>query len=291
MPFCGKCGTEYEEGGVCPVCSVKEQENVSKKDKKEKKEKKKKSFKAKFITVLVILIILAGTAAVLLVLYRRPLQPVNRIVKAFNKGDDFLEYAYASYPKEYRKFMNKYDEVFEKNYEVDIIALENMRDSLDDTFTNWKLGFETTSAIKAMDATELKAAEDNLRLQIGRRAELMKEFDENDYDKVADAHDMSDKEAEKFVAEALDIHDDYIDCNIEKGYVIKGRYVFSYDVGKERQEMKDDRVKFHVVQFNGEWIIADVEYQGIPFDDVSVWNYNYSVSNRLYQKLLGIPLY
>ncbi len=315
MPFCGKCGTEYEEGGSCPICTIKEQASVSKKkEKKNRKnkdnseqqqvpaveqgqetvQKKKKITKAKVIFMLIVLTAIVITGVVFFVLYTRPLQPINKIMNSFNKKENFMEYAFSSYPKEWQKHVSKFDDIYEDRYEGDTDSMEVLFENLDDTYPNWKLRFEQTSAITAMDADEVEDAEDSLKAYFGYLAQMLRNYEESDYDNVADAYDLSDREASKFIESMLDIYDNYEACEITKGYIVKGRYIFTYKEGNyesgEEKELKSDRAKFYVVQVNGDWVIANVEYDSQPFATENVWNTNYSIPMQLYQTLYSQAL-
>lgn len=314
MPFCGNCGTEYEEGSACPICTIKEQASVSKKkEKKNKKnkenseqqvqgveqgqetvQKKKKITKAKVIFMLIVLAAIAITGVVFFVLYTRPLQPINKIMNSFNKKENFLEYVVSSYPREWQKHISKFEDIYEGRYEGDMDSLEVLFDHLDDTYPNWKLSFEQTSAINAMDTDEIEEAEATLKSYFGYCAQMLRNYEESDYDNVADAYDLSDREATRFIESMLDIYDNYEACEVTKGYIVKGRYIFTYKEGNyesgEEKELKSDRAKFYVVQVNGDWVIAKVEYDARPFETENVWNTNDAIPSQLYQTLYSMPL-
>lgn len=315
MAFCPNCGNGIPEGSTdkfCSSCGHPLQENVNpetteKKENEINTEEIKEAAKNVSVDEIItqaksgnkkVIGIAIGAVAAVIVLFiligslfgGNYMDPVNAYMKAINDretdytivttallGDKVSEKS----QKVTGLFIDAEAELWEDYTYEDVIKdsseeYEDCYDNIDDEFESWSISFEEKNAEK-LDKDDLEDMAEDFDDDFSDAYDDLQDQleDEDDIEEFADSYNIDEDEAKKIMQAQLEFLEMFVDCKVQDGYEVKGKFIIEAD----GDTYETDTIKFTVIKVNGSWIyMGSDDYISFEDDDDYLF---YKLTNSL----------
>ena len=267
MAFCTKCGKELGPDGTCDCekTQATAAETATVEEKKTaapavdaaadgKKNNKGIIYAAAAVAVVVLIIIIASVSGGN---YKTPLKQFTKLVNK-QSTDVYAYQEFLSAPMD-TKLLNGVKGIMKGSADY-ADQIDSSKERLEDFYSDndgLKLSYDISKA-KKLDSDELKDISKSYKNiyknyykdTIGQ----LEDLDNEDYEELADALDISKGSAKKLVKKIVSYMKSYEDVKVSKGYEVTLRFNGKMDGDEDTTE----KIKATIIKANGEWFIYNV---------------------------------